>query len=552
MAKEVRLKKGWSVNTRSASPLDEWHALVDSLDIASRGERRLGRPRREARVLIEDSKNFDSIIGSSLLAISLASDGSASTDLYKPLFTARNLYGRMLDLVRSNRLPAKAQPARITLQAIGAKRLVAPVYLLQARIKMHRWLRANRNLLNSRAGVLNAKIDRVDFGLLAYDQYLHDTGEISLNCADKNFRRVFFEFGVATFWWKNYLRKNRIRAVIGSRAYASGIVTQVAASTDIPTFEAGLGAIKRLRAGTPQETTWQEARKLFSDLSAGRKESALEVGIGFCDQILSGQVGDLPQYSKGTGLRTDPSLKVRRPTPIPQARTRIPKVLVAPHASATDSPNVAGRWIFADYGEWLEHLGQFSKNSRCEWLLKPHPSAGDQGLSELADFHRKYPHFTFISEKLTHQDLVEDGLSYAITVRGTIAFEMALLGVTAINAAPNNPHAAYAFSISPESFEEYVRALEGFEDKRTIAKIDKRELAEFAFMRNEYFLRDLFTPGKVSSLPPERDVELMKWFLDNQRPDQLGRVINSLPWFVESDLPELSNHILLLREDSTN
>lgn len=539
------------MKTEILGTLAGWSFLLSSLGFFQDKKPRCRSPRREARVLIEDSKNFDSIIGSSLLAISITNTGSTSADLYKPLFAARNLYGRMLDLVRSNRLPARAQPARLTLQAIGATRLVAPVNLLQARITMHRWLRANRDLLNSRAGVLSAKIENVDFGLLAYDQYLRDTGEMSVNCADDNFQRVFFEFGTATFWWKKYLARRKISAVIGSRAYASGIVTQVAAGMSIPTFEAGLGAIKRLRAGTPQETTWQEARKIFGDLSPLQKSAAVEDGLEICKRILSGHVAGLPQYSKGTGLRTEFSPRAGRPGASGEKGHTVPKVLVAPHASASDSPHVAGSWLFADYGEWLDHIGEFSTNSKCEWLLKPHPNAGAKGLSEIATFHRKYPHFTIISEKQTHQDLVADGLSYVVTVRGTIAFEMALLGVTTVNAAPTNPHASYGFCISPRSFQEYVRAVQGFENGATRAKIIQEELAEFAFMRNVYFLRDLFTPNKVAELPADRDMNLLNWFLNNHQPQHIADVTNAIQWFINSNLPELSNHLLRLHREET-
>jgi len=75
---------------------------------------------------------------------------------------------------------------------------------------------------------------------------------------------------------------------------------------------------------------------------------------------------------------------------------------------------------------------------------------------------RKYPDVKLIDSRISNRQLAEADLSCAITVHGTIAHEMAYLGVPSI-ASARHPHVSFQFTRTAKTNEEFVNLLKTFE-----------------------------------------------------------------------------------------
>ena len=83
---------------------------------------------------------------------------------------------------------------------------------------------------------------------------------------------------------------------------------------------------------------------------------------------------------------------------------------------------------------------------------------------------------------MSHLEIIELGITHALTVYGSIAHEYPMLGIPVINASRNNPHSAYTFSFTPNSREDYEQILLNI-DKFSY-EIDKQEIYEYYFMKH--------------------------------------------------------------------
>jgi hypothetical protein len=157
------------------------------------------------------------------------------------------------------------------------------------------------------------------------------------------------------------------------------------------------------------------------------------------------------------------------------------KVLIAMQC-LFDSPNGRGPNLFIDFYEWLKFLGEISDQTDYEWYLKTHPDAFPENIAVLEKMVVPYPKMTMIPNKISHHQLIEEGIDVALTAYGTIGLEYAALGLPVINASTENPHIAYNFNIHPKTLEEYERILKSLESQEI--KIEKSEVYEYYFMRH--------------------------------------------------------------------
>jgi len=162
------------------------------------------------------------------------------------------------------------------------------------------------------------------------------------------------------------------------------------------------------------------------------------------------------------------------------------KVLVAAH-DFYDSPHIYGDYFYPDFLEWIQALITISYNCNYEWYVKTHPFLRGNGREILNNLVSDVKNFTLLPQTMSHPEIVELGITHALTVYGSIAHEYPFLGIPVINASRNNPHSGYSFSVTPKSRGEYERiisSLENFEHQ-----IDEREILEYYYMK--YIL-----PGK--------------------------------------------------------
>ena len=76
---------------------------------------------------------------------------------------------------------------------------------------------------------------------------------------------------------------------------------------------------------------------------------------------------------------------------------------------------------------------------------------------------------------------ITENLDYGLTVYGSIAHELPLLGVKVINASLDNPHKAFNFSITPNNLSEYTKILNNL-TKVKKKNTNTKSIYEFYYM----------------------------------------------------------------------
>jgi hypothetical protein len=161
-----------------------------------------------------------------------------------------------------------------------------------------------------------------------------------------------------------------------------------------------------------------------------------------------------------------------------------------------DSPHCYQWMIFPDFWEWATFTLNLARREGIKVFVKPHPNqiAGSRAVVRM--LMRDYPEAAWLSSGTSNVQIAEAGAACAITVHGTVAHEMAYLGVPSISAG-HSPHVSFTFSHTARSREEYSRLICNYRDLPHVHEALRRESLEFYCMHNlridadEMRLRDL-------------------------------------------------------------
>jgi hypothetical protein len=148
-----------------------------------------------------------------------------------------------------------------------------------------------------------------------------------------------------------------------------------------------------------------------------------------------------------------------------------------------DSPHIYHWMVFHDFWEWTCATIDILREAGLPFVLKPHPSQRAESCRDLERLKLKYPDAHFISPDVSNRQLVDAGMSCAITVYGSVAAEMAYMGVPSI-ACGDNPHASFdAFYLAHDK-QEYRALLRGFQNLPRDAERLRRAACAFYYMHN--------------------------------------------------------------------
>jgi hypothetical protein len=124
-----------------------------------------------------------------------------------------------------------------------------------------------------------------------------------------------------------------------------------------------------------------------------------------------------------------------------------------------DSPHIYRWMIFHDFWEWTCTTIEVLQEAGVSFFVKPHPSQREEAHRDLALLRRKYPDVRFLSADVSNRQLVDAGMACAVTVYGSVAAEMAFMGVPTISCG-DNPHAsfdAFHLATSKDQYREMLR-----------------------------------------------------------------------------------------------
>ena len=147
--------------------------------------------------------------------------------------------------------------------------------------------------------------------------------------------------------------------------------------------------------------------------------------------------------------------------------------------------------------EWIQFLAKTSKeNLNYDWYLKTHPKMGDK-WEWYQEFTRRYiseiikdSNIKTLHPNTSHNQIIESGIDFILTIFGTAAHEYAYKNIKVINGGDTNPHFSYKFNKHVSNYEEYLDTISNL-DKLNFT-IDKKKVLEFYYIHYIYCDKNWF------------------------------------------------------------
>lgn len=338
--------------------------------------------------------------------------------------------------------------------------------------------------LKTKLDIENLTINDVWVGDLIYDSFLMTHKQPTIDKESPEFKRSLLESIECFVFWNDYFDNHDVRGISVSHCvYNLAIPLRIAVKRKIPAFHVNACYAYRLNSGNLfAYNDFIYFRERFAALPPKLQKAGIAEAQQRIKRRFAGEIGVDMAYSSKSAYVEAHHVRLLRESPRK-------KILIATHCFF-DSPHSYGNNLFPDFYEWLDFLGKMTNETDYDWYIKTHPDYL-AGTKEIIDgFVAKYPKFTLLPADASHHQIIAEGISCALTVYGTIAFEYAALGIPVINASQNNPHIAYDFNLHARDIEDYRRLLLGLDELDFT--IDKQQVYEYYFMRHIFNTEDLF------------------------------------------------------------
>lgn len=150
-----------------------------------------------------------------------------------------------------------------------------------------------------------------------------------------------------------------------------------------------------------------------------------------------------------------------------------------------DSPHVYSDLIFADFWQWVCTTIGILQRAGVSFFLKPHPNQIALSDEAIVRLRKQYPDVRWLPASASNVQLVRAGIACGITVYGTVAHELAYLGVPTIGCA-QHPHHAFDFCRTARSQAEYENMLGTYAECPVPQEEMQRQALAFYYMHNLY------------------------------------------------------------------
>ncbi|MEY2859809.1 MAG: hypothetical protein RL392_267 [Pseudomonadota bacterium] len=255
-----------------------------------------------------------------------------------------------------------------------------------------------------------------------------------------------------------------------------GIPTRVALKHGVKVWSFGnLNRFgKCLSISDPYQTLdYSDFRTTFEALS--EQASRLEDARVLLERRLSGCIDAATSYMRQSAYGNDT-------VPLPSNLNG--SVVIFLH-DFYDSPHVYPDLIFNDFWQWICFTIDGLRSASATFFLKPHPnqiSLSDEALGELC---KTYPGLQLLPATASNVQLAQAGIVCGITAYGTVAHELAYLGIPSICCA-RHPHHSFGFSRTATTRAEYRAKLAAYRENTLSVDELKRQALMFYYMHNLY------------------------------------------------------------------
>ena len=332
--------------------------------------------------------------------------------------------------------------------------------------------------LRSNDDVFNFEIDGLRIGEDIYETYLR-AGNPTVDLADTAFWDVLTQAMNLLIFWREYLDKNDVRAVIVSHdCYIDlNILARLAYQRGISVYLPNARGLQQSRESHHiYATRFWRYPEMIVKLTRDERQQGIEIARNALSRRLSGEVAvDMPYSTKSAFQQTE-TLHLAKIDP------RTTGVVIATHCFF-DNPHAYGGMMFKDFWEWLNFVGTISLRTDYQWFIKVHPDYRPGTMRIIKEFVKRYPHIVLVPASTSFHELKSRGVDVALTCYGSIAHELPLLGYRVVNCA-YNPHVAYDFSMTAVTKDDYAEALLSLPDIKI--SINEEHLYEFYYAHYYY------------------------------------------------------------------
>lgn len=340
------------------------------------------------------------------------------------------------------------------------------------------WIRSGSlwRQLQQQGTALSLEIDGIEVGDLLVDSYLRFKPSPDFDVTDPFVRRLVWQALRDVRQAQAYFGRHKPRWYLTSYTtyLEHGIPVRVALrhGTEVWSFGNLNGFGKRLTQADDFHTqNFAGYRAGFEALEG--QEERLEAARQQLENRLSGGIDAATSYMR---ISAYGQTEVELPPGLHGA------VVVFLH-DFYDSPHVYPDLVFQDFWQWISYTIETLQKAGIRFFLKPHPNQialSDEALERL---RRAYPNLHWLPTKASNVQLARAGIACGVTVYGTVAHELAYLGVPSI-ACARHPHYTFDFCRTARTREKYKGMLESY-GVMPLPKADmQRQALAFYFMHN--------------------------------------------------------------------
>ena len=375
--------------------------------------------------------------------------------------------------------------------------------------------------LRKKSELIELSMDGIIVGDLINDTYLRFKPSPTVNLKDLYLLYIIYQAKVDVIKAVRYFSKVAPKLLLASYStyIQHGIPVRAALLCGVQVYTAGnyLQFLKKLsREDSSHVKTGYQYGSIFSLLQSPNEKLCLAEGA--IKARLSGEIDVGNSYMR----RSSYALATHN---VPDVKGA---VVIFLH-DFFDSPHVYRSILFPDFYEWITFTLKILSEEGILFFVKPHPNQGDLSKSVLERLALNFPSMKILPSDITNVQLVDGEIIAAITVYGSVAHEMAYLGVPTI-ACGDNPHVAFNFCATPAYLCEYRELLKNVKAIPVDKEAMKNESLKFYYMHNQFLgeeerglMSSLLVLRKLCDSPRVSGIELL---------DQLAK-ISSLPIFVK-------------------
>jgi hypothetical protein len=351
-----------------------------------------------------------------------------------------------------------------------------------------------KSIIKVNEDVIKIEIDNIKLGTLIYDGYKIYHKVAILNLEDKTFWFFLKDFIKLYYFWFDYIKNNNIKSVIGCHStYAYGIPLRIALNFNIPAVAIEDGVVYSLTKKNPyQNSDFKFYKKIFSSFSEQQKIKARALASKFLQKRFDGKTGI--DIKESRIVTSSFSQKFNKEKKILKQNGKL-NVVIFTH-EINDASNGFGETFYPDYYEWLKSIINISKNTDYNWYIKDHPKYHGkfnpgQTMTEKTtkDLIRLNPKITYLPSSTSHHQIINEGVNFALTVNGDIAYEYAYFNIPVLTASRNCGTYDYSFNVHSDTLQEYEKNLKNLKNLKIT--INRDEVLEFYFMSSIYRNHDI-------------------------------------------------------------